>query len=159
MNNKIVDERILSQKRKIQSDGFQLLSIGLLISALIQEFVYNAPFSQYGPELILFIAASAYVLIRNIRIGNDVFPSLGSGKKLIFINSIVCGLTVTVVSVISNYGRLGAMVTTDIGNTIFVSLITFICGAVGSGIAFSILYRINRKRQQELEKQLNDDDE
>lgn len=40
-----LDERILMQKRKVQSDAFQLLICFLLISMLVQKFLFNAPLS------------------------------------------------------------------------------------------------------------------
>lgn len=44
----IIDERVLLQKSKIGSDGFQILLIGLIASILIQQYIFDAPFSQYN---------------------------------------------------------------------------------------------------------------
>ena len=43
-SNIINDERIQSQKRKIQSDALQIVSFFLLISVAVQQFLLNAPF-------------------------------------------------------------------------------------------------------------------
>lgn len=47
MKNKIQkDERVLVQKRKIGSDAFNMLFFGLLISVLVQQYLFNSPFTQ-----------------------------------------------------------------------------------------------------------------
>ena len=46
-SNIINDERIQSQKRKIQSDALQIVSFFLLISVAVQQFLLNAPLTQF----------------------------------------------------------------------------------------------------------------
>lgn len=48
--SKMNDERVVSQRRKIQSDAYQILVYCLLISVLIQQFIMNAPFEQFAVE-------------------------------------------------------------------------------------------------------------
>lgn len=107
------DERVLAQKRKIQSDGFAILFFGLLLSVLVQQYIFNAPVSQYIVELILFIIMSIYLIVRNIMVGNDIFStntsSDTSSKKIIIINSFVCGLTITIINTTLNYIKLGSL--------------------------------------------------
>ena len=45
-NNQIQDERIILERRTIQSRAYAWLVIILLISVLVQQFFMNAPFEQ-----------------------------------------------------------------------------------------------------------------
>lgn len=155
----IKDERILAQKRKIGSDAFQILFYGLLASILIQQYIFTAPFSQYAVEVILLIASSVYILVCNLMVGNNIFSSDKSSGKLVVINSIICGLIVTIINTVLNYAQLGSLFKTDIGNTIMISAITFASAAMVAFVAFSLLYLINKKRQEQIESKLNDDED
>lgn len=155
----IIDERVLLQKRKIGSDGFQLLLLGLIASIIIQSYIFNAPISQYAVEYILFVCASFYVLIRNLMIGNNIFSSTKRSKNLMVVSSVVCGLTIMVINIVSNYIKLGDLIISDIGNTILTSAITFVCGTVSSFIVGLVLYSINKKRQSQIENMLNKDED
>jgi len=154
----IQDERVLAQKRKIGSDAFQILFYGLLASTLIQQYIYNAPFSQYAVEFVFFISSSFYVLVRNIMLGNNIFSSTKNSKKLVVINSIVSGLTVTVINTFFNYNELGGLFKTNIGYEIMVSAITFICATTTAFVVFQLLYFLNKKKQEKIETKLNDDE-
>lgn len=155
----IIDERVLLQKRKIGSDGFQILLIGLIASILIQQYIFDAPFSQYAVEYAFFICSSLYVLIRNLMVGNNIFTSNKSSKNLVVVNSIVCGITITVINTVLNYNKLGDLFTTDIGNTIILTGITFVCATVAAFIVLEGLYLINKKKQEQIENMLNDDED
>ncbi len=91
-NIKNQDERVLAQRRKIQSDGFQLLIYALLISVLIQQIFLQAPPSQYMVELLCLIGAGLYNLIRNLNIGNNLFGDESNSGKNIFKNAIFSGV-------------------------------------------------------------------
>ncbi len=159
LNQKNHDERVLAQKRKIQSDAFVILFFGLLLSVLIQQFILNAPISQYIVEFIFFISSSIYLLIRNILDGNDIFSSSKSIQKLIIINSLVCGLTITIITTALNYIKLGNSFKTDFTNTLFISLITFLCCTAIAFLAFKLLYIANMKRKQQIENKFKEEDE
>ncbi len=157
--NNIQDERIVSQKRKIGSDAFGIVFYGLLISILIQQYMFDAPFSQYAAEFILFMVAAIYVVGRNIIVGNNLFNNSFKGQKIVVINSVVCGLTIAVITTTFNTINLGLE---KMGGATFIaitSLITFFCGALTSFIGFEILYIINKKRQKQIDDKYNDPDE
>lgn len=156
---KIQDERVLAQKRKIGNDAFQILIYGLFLSILVQQYMFNASFSQYVVELILLITISIYVIIRNIMMGNDLFTSQKTGQKLVVINSLVCGLIIAVVNTILNYIKLGDLFKIDIVNTLLVSFITFLCGSFTVFIVLETLYIANKKKQMQIESKLKDEDE
>jgi hypothetical protein len=158
-NQKVNDERILAQKRKNQSDAFVILFFGLLLSVLIQQFIFNAPVSQYIVELIFFISSSIYLLIRNILDGNDILSSNKHCQKIIITNSLVCGLTVTVINATLNYIKLGNLFITNLTNTLLISLITFLCSAIIAFLVFKLLYIANIKRKEKIESKFKDEDE
>lgn len=150
----IKDERVLNQRRKIQSDGFQIVFLALLASILIQEYVFKAPFSQYAVEFVLFITASLYIVVRNFISGNDIFDYAKSGHKLVIINSLVCGVAVAAVNAILNENLLKAGVL----SAVFIVVINFLSAAFAAFIVLEIFYRINKKKQENIEAQLNDDE-
>lgn len=156
---KIQDERVLSQKRKIGNDAFQIISLGLFLSVLVQQYIFDAPFSQYAVEMILLITVSLYVIVRNIMVGNDIFDSNKVNQRVVIINSIICGIIITIVNTILNYIKFREIFTTDIVNSVVVSLVTFVCASVVSFVVFQILYVINKRKQIQIEIQLEDDDE
>lgn len=154
------DERILAQKRKIGSDAFNIVWIGLLISVLVQQYIFDAPFAQYAVELILFIAASIYVVVLNLLGGNDLFASKKGNHMLVIINSLVCGITVAIINTILNYVKYSAATPLPIGlNTVLVAGITFVCATITAFIPLELLYLANKKKQARIENLLNADDE
>ncbi|MBZ9685399.1 hypothetical protein G9F72_003410 [Clostridium estertheticum] len=80
-NNKIKDERVVEQRRKIGSDAYQLVSMFLLASIAYNMFILNAPKSTYITEVIAFFGGSAYVVFKNIMIGNDLNADYAIGTK------------------------------------------------------------------------------
>lgn len=153
------DERVLAQKRKIGSDAFNILLFGLLISVLVQQYFFDAPFTQYAVEIFLFIAASIYVIIRNIVGGNNLFASKKGGQGIVIINSVVCGLTVTVINTILNYAKYRETVKLPIAvNTALVAGITFLSATAAAFVALELLYLVNKKKQKNIESHLNDNE-
>lgn len=148
--NLIQDERITAQRHKIQSDACGILLIVLLMSILVQEYVFDAPFSQYAAEFACFFGASMYIVIRNIVSGNDLYGTKNSGKKLLVVNSLVTGITVTVIVGISNYIRYSEKFT---GGLLFAALaITFACGTFTAFLGLSLVHILNKRRQKKYQK-------
>lgn len=153
------DERILAQQRKIGSDAFSILWIGLIISVLVQQYLFNAPFTQYAVEIVLFITMSFYILIRNLISGNDLFASRKGSQATVIINSLVCGLTVTIINTILNYAKYSDRVELPIAiNTVLVAGITFVSATATAFIALELLYFANKKKQKKIESDLNDNE-
>lgn len=85
MNNKNQkDERVIRERQKIQSDGYQLVIIILAISILIQFFLLRAPFEQYSVEFLLLMGMGPYVLFRQFQLGVESFenPKAGIGSAI-----------------------------------------------------------------------------
>lgn len=148
---KITDERVLAQKRKIGSEAFQILCLGLLASILIQQYIFEAPLSQYAVEFVLLFLGSLYVLIRNFIEGNDI---VNSGQKQIVIGSLVCGVVVAVLSAVLNEHlfKLGIL------SALLAIFITFLCATASSFAVLKLFYLATKKRQKNIETQLNDDE-
>lgn len=155
----IQDERIVSQRRKIGSDAFGILYFGLLISILLQKFMFNASFSQYTAEFILLMVSAIYVASRNIIVGSGLFSTDFRGQKLVIINSVVCGLTISAVATTFNVINLGLEQMGGAKGIAITALITFTSGLLISFIAFQLLFMINKKRQKQIDDQYNDTDE
>lgn len=160
MKKQIVqDERIITAKRKIQSDGFSIVWLVLIISILIQQYLYNAPFSQYAVEFLVFIAMSIYVLIANIRIGNDIFFTEKKGHSTIILNSLVTGITVTVINTMINYINYSDKIQSSIiTHLALVALITFISCTTLAFITLKVFHLYNQKKQQAINDKLNKED-
>lgn len=99
-SNIINDERIQSQKRKIQSDALQIVSFFLLISVAVQQFLLNAPLTQFAVELISLIGIATYVLIKNMKLGLNVMSSNIKSTKEIIFNGIFTGIMSTLFIII-----------------------------------------------------------
>jgi len=160
MRKQIVqDERILAQKRKIGSDTCYLLMIILFISILVQQYLFDAPFTQYAVELIGFFGALIYILIRNLILGNNLFNETENAKKLVVVNSVICGLLVSVINGVLKYPTIEEYVRNNWGFFIFTQAITFVAATVFTFAVFFIIYLLNNKRQKQIDKKLNEDDD
>lgn len=155
----IQDERIIYQKRKIGSDAFGILYFGLIVSILIQQFMFDAAFSQYAAEFILFMVAAIYVVIRSILVGNNIYGGRFTGQKMVVLNSIVCGLTIAAVTTTLNAINLGMGKMGGASGIVLIAIITFVSGALVAFAALEFLYILNRKRQEQMEAKYNDSDE
>lgn len=155
----IQDERIVSQKRKIGSDAFGIIYFGLIVSILLQQFMFDASFSQYAGEFVLFMVAAVYIVVRNIIVGNNLFGDSFNGQKMVIINSLVCGITITAISTTLNSVNYGLEKMGGSTGIALIALFTFASGAFVSFIGFEVLYIMNKKRQKQIDDKYNDADE
>lgn len=91
-NNKIQDERILQERRKIQSTAYAWIQIILLVSIIVQQFFMNAPFVQYAVEFFILICSGLFNIISNFNRGIDIWNPTGDGKKKLLFNTITSGI-------------------------------------------------------------------
>jgi len=147
-NLKNQDERILMQKRKVQSDAFQILIYYLLIAIVVQKFIFNAPFYQIIVEFIGVVGAAFYVEIRNLLLGSDIYSTNTTTKKIIVKGSIIsgCGCAIFLFIIAG---------ITDMEILLVSSLCTTISCA---GLSF-LFYYLNRKKQDKIEEELNKDED
>lgn len=150
------DERIVAQTRKIGSDALQITVFGLPVAILVQQYVFHAPFAQYAVELVLFLALAIYIVIRNLLVGNDLFVSKRGGQRMVVVNSLLCGITVSVVNTILNYAQYGDTVQLPIAlHTALLVGITLISATVTAFVVLELVYLANKKKQQSMESQFN----
>ncbi len=79
--NKIVDERVVQTKRRIQSNGYLILQVLLLLSMLVQRYYFKLPLSHYLGELICIFLVGAYTDIAIIREGVFSAPKYNKVTK------------------------------------------------------------------------------
>lgn len=154
-----LDERVLAQKRKIGSDACQLLMFFLMLSVLVQQFIFNAPFSAYVVEFIGFFGISIYIVIRTILSGNELYEGKRNNINGRLIQSIISGITITVVVFITNPPSVFPLT-----NETFVECITtiFIAFGISTSVTFILssgLAWINKKRIMSIEKELEDENQ
>lgn len=138
-NNKVRDERVISATRKIQSDGFQILVLILMVSTLFQQIFLQAPFSQYAVEFFCWIGCGLYILVRHFIMGIDIWGSEQRSNKMILKSVLFSGM-LSVLLLVFLYGE----------NSTNNLLIFFVCF-----IAFNFLFQyfiryINRKKQKQI---------
>lgn len=141
------DERILSQRRKIQSDAYQILIYCLLISIVIQQFILNAPLSQFAVEFFCLIGMGIYMTIRHLTAGIDIWNSTTHTNKKTLINVITTS-TISVVLIIVLVGE----------RNIWNLVMFFLCFTTFHFITTLAFQYINKKRQQQIDDKLNSDE-
>lgn len=157
MRDLIQDERTVALKRKISSETCNLLLLTLMIAILVQQYVLNVPFAHYAAEFICFFGACFYILIRNITAGNDLYSRKNTGFKWVIINSLVCGSTISVVTGIANYARYGDQAAPSLW--LITLVITFLCGTAAAFLGFSLLHYFNKKKQQNIAEELDEEED
>ena len=154
---KVHDERVTAQRRKIGSETCQLLMFALIGSIFVKQFVYSAPFSQYTVEFICVMGASVYILIRNFLSGINLFDGKRGFKVMVVVNSVITALTVTTINGVFRYRAYEEHFTDELGLFILTLAITFVSAFV---ITFAILFTsflLNKKRQEKIEKSFIDE--
>lgn len=147
-NVKNKDERVIAQRRKIQSDGFQLLIYALLLSVVVQQIFLQSPPSQYMAELLCLIGAGFYSLIRNLNLGNNVFGDDSDSSKSIFKNALLYGLgSVVFAALLTCEKNIGYLLSYFLTFTI-----------VFSGINYLFNY-ISKKKQDKIKRELDIDED
>lgn len=153
------DERILTQRRKITSEAYGILMFVLSVSIPVQQFLLNAPFEQYAFEFICLLGISFYTIIRYMMLGLNLFGETKRAKSIPFVNSIVMGVVVTAINGILNYSKYGEKYKADgIGYFIAVLAVTFVSATIGCYIVLSCLGYLNNKKQEKIQKQLDEDE-
>ncbi len=159
MKNKMMDERVILSRRKIQSDGFTITWFILLISVLIQQYL-KAPTSQYIVELVIFLSMSVYLLIFNFVKGNDMYPENSKkGNSIILTQSIFTGLIITIINTTQNYFNYGNIVKDTIAfHIVSVAAVSFITSTTMAFLTLKTLAYLNDKKQQKIIDDLDMDE-
>lgn len=152
MNNNINDERILSERRRIQSRGYTYIIYALVTSIVIKMVFMDAGFEMYASELIILIGSGLYMIIANYLKGINIWSiNANDGTNRFSKNLIIAG----VISIILNDNlkkyigfedsKLSAIVYTVSWTTVF-SIISI------------VMYYLNKRKQEKIDKQLDDEE-
>lgn len=150
MKKIVKDERMVAQSRQINSEGCIILLYGLLVSIIIQIYIMHAQFIQIAGEFIILMAGSIYIVVRSLFMGTDLFSGRKSSQRLIFFQAFVCAVAVSAIQAVSQWAFMQ-----QAPHDILISLgIGFVCAFLSSLAAFELLYFFNKKRQQQLDAKL-----
>jgi Co/Zn/Cd efflux system component len=95
---KIEDERIIAEKRKINSSAFGICFLGLWGILLYRQFVLNQEITEYMDVFFLTIGISIYVTINNVFKGHYLtYRNKNEKKKINFISAAVGSVTFIIV--------------------------------------------------------------
>lgn len=148
MNDKqILDERILAERRKIQSRAYAYIVYILLIAVIWQKFFMNAKFAQYSVELFILIACGIYNIIAYYIKGIDIWNSVQVSKKQIFLNTVISGLIAsTLYAVFSGQHEFYNLAIFFLAYVLFFFVIRY------------VMTFFNKRKQEKINKGLDNDD-
>jgi len=153
------DERVITQRRKVNSEAFGILMIVLIASIFVQEFLLNAPLEQYVVELICFMGMSLYMIIRYVVLGVNIYDDEKPAKSIPLVISIVVGIVVTAINGVLNHSQYSEHYATDgIGFFIAALVFTFISSSIFTFAVLSLMSYLNKKKQAQIQKQLDEDE-
>ncbi len=147
-NNVITDERILLERRKIQSTGYSWIINILIVAIIIEKLFLNAEFKEYAVELFILIGAGLYNTIAHYKSGIDIWNSQDSGKGKILINALAMGAISLMLFIFIS------------GNRNIVDLVCyFVIVSFSYFLGRTLMIHINRKRQQDINREIIDDND
>jgi len=153
------DERLVAQRRKINSEAYGILVMVLLSSILVKQFFLNATFEQYAVEFICVVGISIYTIIRHMMLGLNIFGEAKRSITITLVNTIVTGVVVTIINGILNFSKYAERYKADgIGHFIAMLIVTFISASISVFIVMSVLGYINKKKQVSVNNQLDNDE-
>lgn len=148
------DERVISERRKIQSDLAQILLCVLLISVFVQQFIFKYELKAYIVELLCFIFSGFYILFRNIVKGIDIVKD--SNIKM---NVSVTSIVTTIVFGTQNYMTYKEKYTGIFDFHFLMGvLIFFISVTLTSTLMFCGIKYLNDRKQKKINEKLDDED-
>jgi hypothetical protein len=146
--SKMNDERIVSQRRKIQSDAYQILVYCLMISVLIQQFIMNAPFEQFAVEFFCLIGSGIYITIRNLSVGVYIWDPPNQTNKKLLTNSIISGgICVSLLIILAGDRKVWNMT------------LIFVAVTIIHFLTHLVLRNINKKRQRQIDDEISSDED
>ncbi|MDW7669153.1 MAG: DUF6773 family protein [Bacillota bacterium] len=145
---RIEDERILIEKRKINSRAFSYVFIGLWLIILYRQFILDQHVSQYIDIFVLTIGISFYVSLRNVFKGlYQTYRKKETRRRNMFIGAVVGTATFTVVNYIMNDFELSNI--KDLGMLILSALIFFVAW---TGAQYFMIRKSEKKADEEIEE-------
>lgn len=157
---KIKDERVSQLNNKIQSEAYTIGLFLMMVSIFIKSYVLDMSFSYYTVELGIVILSVAYCSLRSVFVGNDFMISFKLGKISTISIILILSLATSIINGIGNYAQYGEKYTGLLdGLFISVLVVTFISSTIFLSFIFAILYFLNTKGQQRIERKINEEDD
>lgn len=154
------DERVVAQRRKMYSEGFGILMIVLMASAIVKSFFLHAPFEQFAVELISFAGMAFYIVIRSLTLGLSINKEVKSPTRSALVNSLVVGAVVAAINGVLNYSQYSELYAQDgIGYFAALLAVTFISATALSFAVLAIVGSVNKANQTVINNALNAEDE
>lgn len=156
---KIKDERALQLNNKIQSEAYLMVLFLAAGSILVKSYVMDMSFTNYLAELVIIILSTIYIAVRGMFIGYNFINNSKTGKILTVSAVLIISLAISITNGIKTY-----FLYSDKYNGIFdgrfiaVLVFSFISSVIFIGVAFVLLYWLNRKGQQRIEKKIDEQD-
>ena len=146
MKKIIEDERIVAEKRRIESIAYRGVVYLLLASIVIQQFFLKAAFSQYAVEFFVLIICGIYTLISSYMKGIDIINPTGKSRKMRVGSIVLTGIiAVLLLGLLSGEWGFGYLVS-------FFSL--FILFMFSYNL---IMENLIRRKQETMDKELEAD--
>ena len=144
--NEIQDERILLERRKIQSKGYAYVVTILLISVIVQQFFLKAPFAQYAVEFYVLLGCGFYNIIMSYKNSIDIWNPRNDKKAKIFMDTVKSGImSVILFMFLSDSYEVYDLI------SLFTTFVVFFFATR------LIMMYINNKKQEAINKELDDD--
>ena len=141
------DERVLEERRKIQSRSYSLLVWALVLSLLVQELM-GAPFAQYAVEFWLLIGCGVYQMIAHVRRGIDVWQDQPHSRSRTLLTVLAAAVAAALLLMAFRKGEDWTEL------VVFLVMYVPVFVLLRRGMAF-----LSRKRQDQLDRELEDDEE
>lgn len=150
----VIDERILTQQRKINSEALVVLMTLLGVAVLIQSALLNRPFHEYWIELATFLITSTYLIVRYLIVGLNISTN---GQHMPLLVSTVVALIVNILNGFTNYTRYNNFYLKDgLGTFVAVLAITFLSAFLLTYVVATIVNQLNQHRQAAINKKLDE---
>lgn len=144
---KIQDERVINEKRRINSNAFEICLLGLWGIILYRQFMLHQDPSEYRDIFLLVIGLSMYVVFNNIFKGiYSTYRKKITAKKMILISALVGTISFSVVQAFMNNYDLTK--TKDIFKIIISNIVFF---SVWILISFTMFKLSDKQANKDIE--------
>lgn len=158
-SKKIKDERVIQINNKIQSEAYLIVLFLMAISIFVKSYLLDMDSTQCIPELVIITLSIIYIAIRSMLLGHSLINNTKRGKAIVISAIMILSLVVSISNGIKNFSLYGERYT-GIFDIYFLAVLafTFVSAAISISAIFALLYWLNSKGQQRIEKKLSEED-
>ena len=150
----VKDERTKQLDGKVTGEMVLLFYILLLFSMLVKYFVFRLPVLSMLPELVILVGVGLYALVRRLILGVDIRDMVvEEGLKETIISALIFAVITVGFDLWPHLHDLSKMLTPALLVKLVILVIIWI---VGRYTLDKIALWVNHKRQNKLEKDLDD---